>query len=70
MATMALMIDSLGFAVVRLIHYNVVFAMMIGMLEVLKRDYASAAIRAPRFRIFATSRPPLSPAAHPQPVGS
>lgn len=52
LALMALLLDSLGFAVVRLIHYNVVFAIVIGMLEVLKRDYAVTASRAPRYRVF------------------
>jgi hypothetical protein len=55
LALMGLGLDCLGFAIVRLIHFNVVFA----MLEVLKRDYAFAAIRAPRFRVFAPSPVPM-----------
>lgn len=72
LATMAMVIDSLGFAVVRLIHYNVVFAMLIGMLEALKRDYGFAANRSPRYRIFAAPfHPSMSPTAQdPQPVRS
>jgi O-antigen ligase len=55
LATLAMVIDSLGFAVVRLIHYNVVYAMLIGMLEVVKRDTAFAAARAPKFRVFSAT---------------
>jgi hypothetical protein len=70
LATMALVIDSLGFAVVRLIHYNVIFAIAIGMLEALKRDYALAAIRTQRFRFFTAqpAHPPLGAVRNPQPV--
>lgn len=52
LALLALVVDSLGFAVVRLMHYNVILAVIVGMLESLKRDYAFAATRAPRFRGF------------------
>jgi O-Antigen ligase len=47
---MALVLDSLGFAIVRLIHFNVIFAIVIGMLEVLKRDYAALGFRVPAYR--------------------
>ncbi len=50
MALMALAMDSLGFAMVRLMHFNIVFAILIGMLEVLKRDYAFS-WRVYRFRV-------------------
>ncbi len=68
LALLGLALDSLGFAIVRLIHFNVVFAIIIGMLEVLKRDHALAAICAPRFRIFATSQPPVPSTQTPLPV--
>jgi hypothetical protein len=52
MALLALSMDSLGFAMARLMHFNLVFAVLIGMLEVLKRDYAFA-WRTSRFvRVF------------------
>jgi O-antigen ligase len=56
MALLALSMDSLGFAMVRLMHFNLVFAVLIGMLEVLKRDYAFA-WRTARFRMVRFSFP-------------
>lgn len=51
MALMALSMDSLGFAMVRLMHFNIVFSILIGMLEVLKREYATGNWRICRYRL-------------------
>jgi hypothetical protein len=53
MALFGLLTLSFGFAMVRLMHFNLIFAVLIGMLEVLKRDYALAAFgQAARYRVF------------------
>jgi O-antigen ligase len=57
MAVFGLLTLSFGFAMVRLMHFNVIFAVLIGMLEVLKREYGfSAAWQAARYRVFAVTR--------------
>lgn len=54
LALLGLCLDSLGFAMVRLMQFNVVFSILVGMLEVLKRDYATGSWRVYRYRILPT----------------
>lgn len=51
MALMAVSMDSLGFAMARLMHFNIVFSILIGMLEVLKREYATGNWRICCYRL-------------------
>ena len=57
MAVFGLLVLSFGFAMVRLMHFNLIFGVLIGMLEVLKREYAfSATWQAARYRVIAVTR--------------